>query len=279
MVSAEKYITEVLLMKTRLNKITAFLAGILCPIICTITTTAGAHCFDISDNISPKQNLFVSDRVKWSVVTQTVAPGSDVQIDIIVRNPIQLKRIENIGISVDSPIQIKGISPTCPAYNATISSSINGNTVSFDINGSGSASGGEEKEVLFSLFLHVPTGCADGEYAVKWNVNDTIAYEPNGQAYLPLFRDGRVIVSSKPITTTTLPIPKPINGDANGDGAVLLSDAVFILQSLGNPDKYKIPSSQSEAADVYERGSGITSMDALMIQKFLLKLISSLSAA
>ncbi|MBR6622853.1 MAG: hypothetical protein IKK91_02980, partial [Ruminococcus sp.] len=77
-------------------------------------------------------------------------------------------------------------------------------------------------------------------------------------------------------TTTTTPAPTTVDGDANGDGKVLLSDAVLILQWLGNHDEYHIAEAQIEAADVYERGSGLTSMDALTIQKFLLKLIDSL---
>jgi len=77
-------------------------------------------------------------------------------------------------------------------------------------------------------------------------------------------------------TTTTTPAPAAVDGDANGDGLVLLSDAVLILQCIGNPDNYEIPESQLEAADVYERGSGLTSLDALTIQKFLLKMIVSL---
>lgn len=82
--------------------------------------------------------------------------------------------------------------------------------------------------------------------------------------------------STTSTTTTTTPTPAAVDGDTNGDGIVLLSDAILILQWLGNPDNYAIPESQLEAADVYERGSGLTSMDALSIQKYLLKLIDAL---
>lgn len=77
-------------------------------------------------------------------------------------------------------------------------------------------------------------------------------------------------------TTTTTPTPAAVDGDANGDGKVLLSDAILILQCIGNPDEYKVPKSQLDAADVFERGSDLTSMDALSIQKYLLKLIDAL---
>ena len=72
-------------------------------------------------------------------------------------------------------------------------------------------------------------------------------------------------------------------GDANVDGIVDLSDAVLIMQSLANPNKYGLSGSDKSHitaqgatnADV-EGNNGITANDALTIQKYLLKLISSL---
>ena len=56
------------------------------------------------------------------------------------------------------------------------------------------------------------------------------------------------------------------------------------MQSIGNPDAYGIngtdPSHITKQgkinADVYENGTDLTNNDALMIQKFLLNLVSSL---
>ena len=64
-----------------------------------------------------------------------------------------------------------------------------------------------------------------------------------------------------------------------------MSDAVLIMQSLSNPDKYGLngsdPTHITEKGqlngDVYENGtSGITNEDALQIQKFKLELVKSL---
>ena len=64
-----------------------------------------------------------------------------------------------------------------------------------------------------------------------------------------------------------------------------MSDAVLIMQSLSNPDKFGLngsdPTHITEQgqlnADVYENGtSGITNEDALQIQKYKLELVSSL---
>jgi len=65
-------------------------------------------------------------------------------------------------------------------------------------------------------------------------------------------------------------------GDANCDGDVDMSDAVAIMQSLANPNKYILSSPAFYNSDVCEAGGGITSNDALAIQKYLLGLIKTL---
>ena len=61
-----------------------------------------------------------------------------------------------------------------------------------------------------------------------------------------------------------------IKGDANCDKNVDMSDAVLIMQSLSNPSKYKLTEQGKKNADFGD--DGITSGDALTIQKKLLKL-------
>ena len=85
--------------------------------------------------------------------------------------------------------------------------------------------------------------------------------------------------TTAPVTTSPVTTFEPYNGkagDANGDGEVELADAIFIMQSLANPDKYQIRPELRVNADVYERGSGITANDALAIQKYLLGLVPAL---
>ena len=72
-------------------------------------------------------------------------------------------------------------------------------------------------------------------------------------------------------------------GDANLDKTVDMSDAVLIMQALANPNKYGISGTdkahmteQGAANADVEGGDGLTSNDALAIQKFLLGLIKSL---
>lgn len=70
-------------------------------------------------------------------------------------------------------------------------------------------------------------------------------------------------------------------GDSNCDGEVNMADAVLIMQSISNPDKYGINgtakghiTAQGQSnGDVAENGNGITSKDALEIQKYKLGII------
>ena len=65
-------------------------------------------------------------------------------------------------------------------------------------------------------------------------------------------------------------------GDANLDKNVDLADAVRIMQSISNPDKYSLSTVAAKNADVSGNGDGVTNKDALTIQKYLLSLIKEL---
>lgn len=74
-------------------------------------------------------------------------------------------------------------------------------------------------------------------------------------------------------------------GDANNDGSVDMSDVVIIMQALSNPNKYDINGSDAshitaegrKNADVWNTGDGVTTQDALHIQKYLLGLTELLA--
>ncbi len=69
-------------------------------------------------------------------------------------------------------------------------------------------------------------------------------------------------------------------GDANCDGQVNMADAVLIMQSIGNPDKYGkgkpdgITEKGEKNGDVENNGDGITNKDALKIQRYKLNIIT-----
>ena len=103
------------------------------------------------------------------------------------------------------------------------------------------------------------------------NGNDTheheyvIRIEKEGTIHNPVTSS---VSDSDVITTTTA--AEPVNGDANCDFEVDMSDAVLIMQSIANPSKYKLTDQGSKNADM--DGDGVTNADALAIQKKLLKL-------
>ena len=66
-------------------------------------------------------------------------------------------------------------------------------------------------------------------------------------------------------------------GDANNDGDISVSDPTLIMQYLANPSNFKI--TNQKAADVEGNNDGVTSQDALTIQKFLAGTIKQLPAA
>ena len=76
-------------------------------------------------------------------------------------------------------------------------------------------------------------------------------------------------------TTTTAPTVSLI-GDANVDGKVSVADAVAILQSLANKDKYSLKPQGKVNADCFDPGDGVTAYDALAIQRLDAGSISSL---
>jgi hypothetical protein len=92
--------------------------------------------------------------------------------------------------------------------------------------------------------------------------------------------------TTKTTTTTTKSQPATVKlyGDANNDGNVDMSDVVLVMQALASPNKYGLNGSERTHitqqgwanADVHRNGNGITTNDALAIQKKLLGLISSL---
>ena len=56
-------------------------------------------------------------------------------------------------------------------------------------------------------------------------------------------------------------------GDANLDKKVSVADAVAILQSIANKDKFALDPEGAANADVFNSGDGVTANDALSIQK------------
>ena len=129
-----------------------------------------------------------------------------------------------------------------------------------------------------------------------WGTHDDISWRKNetpllfGSGYQPK-ADYEAVMSidvpdapSTPSTPSTPGTSVTLWGDANCDGNVNMADAVLIMQSIAKPDMYGVDGSDNARitaqglanADVCDNGDGVTSKDALSIQKFKLNIISSL---
>ena len=108
-----------------------------------------------------------------------------------------------------------------------------------------------------------PTYAPDSKYVQLWLDFDNLADAPE---------------------EVTDPENETVYGDANCDGGIDMSDAVLIMQSLANPNKYGIKGSNEKHiteqgqinGDVDTSIKGITSNDALRIQEYLLGIVKSL---
>ncbi|MBP3746096.1 MAG: dockerin type I repeat-containing protein [Ruminococcus sp.] len=102
-----------------------------------------------------------------------------------------------------------------------------------------------------------------GSYAETYANENNIPFVPLGES---------------PTTGTELK-----KGDANGDGGVDMSDVVMVMQAYLNPAKYgvngtsedRITADGEKAGDV-DGKAGLTANDALIIQRYSLKLIDTL---
>ena len=135
---------------------------------------------------------------------------------------------------------------------------------------------GSGNSVLDSEFNKLPAG----EYTVKITGTAGSYYGYNLCFGVDISYD----ITIKGGSTDTNTSEKLIWGDANCDGGIDMADAVLIMQSLANPNKYgtsgtdskHITSKGAEQADVDTSTKGITSNDALQIQLFLLGKIKNL---
>ena len=88
----------------------------------------------------------------------------------------------------------------------------------------------------------------------KFQIEMSIAYQLSNNELIP---------------QTEVDILNSVEGDANNDGAVGISDVTYIMQSISDSDNYALDAQQTFNADVTGGNDGITAEDALVIQKYL----------
>ena len=121
----------------------------------------------------------------------------------------------------------------------------------------------------------------NSEYCITLDeLPDLKSYPINGED-TPKVTTTKTTATTKSTTTATTSTTSTgsddiLWGDANLDNSVTVADSVTILQSIGNKDKYKLEPNGKRNADVFNNGDGITSNDALSIQKYDAKQITKL---
>ncbi|NLT08331.1 MAG: glycoside hydrolase [Ruminococcus sp.] len=102
--------------------------------------------------------------------------------------------------------------------------------------------------------------------------------EPDGST--PVKEEPTTVPTTKP-TTGSKENPSGLSGgpgilygDADCDKQVKMNDAVLIMQTISNSDKYSLTEIGELNADCYQPGSGISPKDALSVQKSLLNVVT-----
>jgi hypothetical protein len=117
----------------------------------------------------------------------------------------------------------------------------------------------------------------DDDVPVRYSVKTV-----NGKVSVP---SETTTTATTTVTTTVTTVPnKGVRGDANCDETVNMADAVLIMQSLANPNKFGVSGTDEKHitnqglanADVVGNNDGVTNLDALQIQQYLLQLVTEL---
>ncbi|MDE6035024.1 MAG: hypothetical protein K2G36_03850 [Ruminococcus sp.] len=163
--------------------------------------------------------------------------------------------------------------------NLFLSTSGNGNdgkdgimyTVNFKLPVSSDIKGGETFPINIEYM-----GIEDEADCFTNKANDKNGQLMQAWLFTQGIENGYIKIEKPSENTTQKPSTSGVAGDANGDGNISLADAVLIMQSIANPneEKYKLSEEAMELADVVDKGSGLTPMDALAIQMINVELLT-----
>ena len=122
----------------------------------------------------------------------------------------------------------------------------------------------------------------DGDFMAKPAFKSIVGNKTAADPVRTTISGGNVTTTTTTTTTTTVTstttggIKAKKWGDTNCDNTVELADAILIMQTLANPNKYSVTEQGKENGDVDKATKGLTSNDALYIQEYLLHLRDTL---
>ena len=285
-------------MKTKKVVVGAVAAAMLSLAVCPVAPAAAGETVQISvGNEEVKAGEKFSVNVSLNDISAPGIQATDFAVSydssMITIDSVDAGALANTGAA-----DADGSSSSVPVFEASINSEgyvnlvwstglddssywLNGSGVFCTINGTVSASAKEGTEIplkVTAIDRTVNPGSSDKAAIFAGYVKDDAAVE---------FAVETVYGSIKVASGSSTTVGDKLRGDANCDDKVDLSDAVLILQSIANADKYgengtdesHITSQGVINADVAGGtndmgGDGVTPSDALKIQKYVARLIT-----
>ena len=285
-------------MKTKKVVFGAVAAAMLSLAVCPVAPAAAGETVQISVG---KEEVKAGEKFSVNVSLNDISAPGIQATDFAVSYDSSLITIDSVdagALANTGAADADGSSSSVPVFEASINSEgyvnlvwstglddssywLNGSGVFCTINGTVSSSAKEGTEIplkVTAIDRTVNPGSSDKAAIFAGYVKDDAAVEFAVETV-----DGSIKVASGSSTT----VGDKLRGDANCDDKVDLSDAVLILQSIANADKYgengtdesHITSQGVINADVAGGtndmgGDGVTPSDALKIQKYVAMLIT-----
>ena len=138
----------------------------------------------------------------------TVSAGQDIRLDVLVKNPISIKEITNMILTIPDGFEVTGTSETSPAFNGAVTCTTSGNILNFSITSDGTVN---SENPAFSIYMHVSESCTPKAYPFQWKTTAMSCITSDGYNYSPTMSYGIVTVSDSadipPVTTTTQTVP------------------------------------------------------------------------
>ena len=285
-------------MKTKKVVVGAVAAAMLSLAVCPVAPAAAGETVQISVG---NEEVKAGEKFRVNVSLNDISAPGIQATDFAVSYDSSMITIDSVdagALANTGAADADGSSSSVPVFEASINSKgyvnlvwstglddssywLNGSGVFCTINGTVSASAKEGTEIplkVTAIDRTVNPGSSDKAAIFAGYVKDDAAVEFAVETV-----DGSIKVASGSSTT----VGDKLRGDANCDDKVDLSDAVLILQSIANADKYgengtdesHITSQGVINADVAGGtndmgGDGVTPSDALKIQKYVAMLIT-----
>lgn len=183
-------------MKTRTRQIFSVMLSLLMTLMCMTTASVYADYQAI-----PEQSPKSMNKMTFFMDNAQVPAGSDLQLDIKAINPVAIKSLEHIILTVPNGFEVTGMSDSSSMFGgSSVTYEVSGNSLNFSITSDGSIN---ENGIVATINLHVSENCTPQTYDFKWVTTAMSCKIPTGSSYAPTFLMGRVTVGDSGGTTQT----------------------------------------------------------------------------